>query len=80
MINIIKLTLSLKVTMRGSLMINKSEVDYVPDVIVKDDIVYIIDDYDCNFAYYRHSNATISTLVKVLLKIYPNTKCAIVYV
>lgn len=80
MINIKKIELNIELIIRGSIVIDKTEFDSVPDIIVKDDILYIIEEFDCKYAYYHRSKATLSTFIRIFLDRFPQTPCNIVYV
>lgn len=80
MINIKKLALNIELTVRGSIIIERTDVDSVPDAIVKDGNLFIISDCDCSSVLYMRSKAPLSKFMSLLLDTYPDNTYLIVYV
>lgn len=80
MINVKKIALHFELTFRGSIIIERTDVDSVPDAIVKDGNLYIITDCDCSSVLYRRSKAPLSKFMSLLLDIYPDNTYLIIYV
>lgn len=80
MINIKKIALHIECTVRGSIIIERTDVNSVPDVIVKDGQLFIIDDHDMNSVYYIRRNISVSDLIKIIMDLFPETSYLIAYV
>lgn len=80
MINIKKLALNIELTIHGSIIIDRNDVNKVPDAIVKDGKLFIISDGDCQSVLYKRSVCSLSDFVRILFDIYPDSTYTIAYV
>lgn len=80
MINVKKLALNIELTFKGSIILEKTDVNSVPDAIVKDGQLFIITDCDCNSVLYRPSKVNPSDYIRTLLRLDPENKYLIAYV
>lgn len=80
MINIKKIALHIELTLKGSIIIEKTDVDSVPDVIVKSGQLYIIADFDCNSVLYVRKNMLVSDYIDHVIDLFPETSFLIAYV
>lgn len=80
MIHIKKIALHIECTVRGSIIIERTDVNSVPDVIVKDGQPYIIADHDTNSVLYIRRNISVSDLIKTIMDLFPETTYFIAYV
>lgn len=80
MINIKKIALNIELTIRGSIIIERTDVNSVPDAIVKDGDLFIITDCDCSSVLYKRSNVSPSDYIRTLLRLDPENPYFIAYV
>lgn len=80
MINVKKFALHIELTVRGSIILERTDVNSVPDAIVKDGNLYIITDCDCSSVIYTRSKVTPSDYIRTLLRLDPENTYLIAYV
>lgn len=80
MINIKKIALNIELTIRGSIIIERTDVNSVPDAIVKDGVLFIIADCDCSSVLYNRSHVSPSDYIRTLLRLDPENSYFIAYV
>lgn len=80
MINVKKLKINIELTIRGSIILERTDVNSVPDAIVKDGHLFIITDCDCNSVLYTRSKVSPSDYIRTLLSLDPENPYFIAYV